>query len=478
LVTTLTKRKLTLAHKPAPVLATYLFFALGVVVPLLITIVGEHQYDVYTQLAVTATLVLAAGRYAWLVGSRERHLFEMTLWLFVYFWLGVAPLLQMRIRWPGTTGNIAAQFLPEASGVVLVGVICLVLGSTLAYRNGPPRSGQVTEVVEQSLNEGRVILLAFGALGLAAVFVAMVGPGSLFASRTDISAASSATFGSDPTGTILRAGTNMGLLVAFVALMHVNRLRKIAGRKLTYVLPTVVLVALLVIVNPLSSARYTFGTVFLAVLAALGGYATLRRFRTVAIGAVLGIVVLFPVLDTFRRSLEARITFTGPLESLITGDFDGFAQIVNTVEYVHTLGITWGNQIVGVIFFWVPRNWWPSKPIDTGGMIAEFKGYAFTNLSSPLWSEFFVNFGWVGVTVGMFLVGFVFRRLDMRSERQLQLSSLPTILGCVLPFYMLIVLRGSLLQTTANLAVILLATWFVSTRKKAAVPAPRPRVST
>jgi len=113
----------------------------------------------------------------------------------------------------------------------------------------------------------------------------------------------------------------------------------------------------------------------------------------------------------------------------------------------------------------VPRTMWPNKPIDTGTLLGEFKGYNFTNLSAPMWSELLINFGWVGLVLGMAALGYLFRRLDSGAEARLRVSSIPPVLGCVIPFYLLIVLRGSLLQAMANLLVILLFSWFVNSGK-------------
>lgn len=89
----------------------------------------------------------------------------------------------------------------------------------------------------------------------------------------------------------------------------------------------------------------------------------------------------------FRRSLDATAKSQNPLESMLSGDFDSFSQITNTVEYVNEHGITSGNQLLGVLFFWVPRSIWPDKAIDTGTVLGEFKAYFFKNLSAPLWAE-------------------------------------------------------------------------------------------
>lgn len=459
---------------PAPLLATYTALALSVVVPILLFNVGQVDGD-DTPFPLTMIIVLAGLRFAWVVGARTRHLHEMVVWLFVYFFLGVAPFLQQRLRYPGTTPNIRTDLVEEAAYIALAGVVALIIGSFLGARKPAPTN----MAARFAVNERRVLFLSFLALLLAAVYIAQVGPAALFASRSEASLARDTSFGDNPLGSLLRAGASMGLLVAFVGLMHVRAIRKAAELRFPRMLTLLVLVTLFVCVNPISSARYTFGTVALAVLATLGAYATLRRFRAVAIGAVVGMVLLFPVLDTFRRSLDARVEFESPLVSLTTGDFDAFAQIVNTVEYLSVHQMAWGRQILGVFLFWVPRSVWPDKPIDTGTMLGEFKGYGFTNLSAPMWSELMINFGWVGLVVGMIVIGFLLRRLDLRSEAALRLSKIPPVLGCIIPFYLLIILRGSLLQAMANLAVILVCSWFITpkTRQQPLELPPSPRRS-
>ncbi|WP_216099691.1 hypothetical protein, partial [Curtobacterium sp. MMLR14_002] len=123
---------------------------------------------------------------------------------------------------------------------------------------------------------------------------------------------------------------------------------------------------LLLVVNPISSARYAIGTVYLAILAAVGVWGTLRRYRVVGLSTLGALFFLFPIASTFRNSLDTKVSLKNPLESLLSGDFDSFNQINNTVYFVASKGITWGDQLLGVVFFWVPRALWPDKAIDTG----------------------------------------------------------------------------------------------------------------
>ncbi|GAP54475.1 conserved hypothetical protein [Arthrobacter sp. Hiyo6] len=94
-------------------------------------------------------------------------------------------------------------------------------------------------------------------------------------------------------------------------------------------------------------------------------------------------------------------------------------------------------------------------------MLGDWKLYSFKNLSAPLWAELYINGGWVLLIVGMFIVGRVIARLDDSTERILATSGRPSVAACILPFYLLIVLRGSLLQSVAFMAVIILASAFV-----------------
>src|SRR5512139_3325899 len=52
-------------------------------------------------------LALSGLRLAWLIGAGERRLFDLTVALFFYFFLGLAPLVQIRVgKFPGTTPDM------------------------------------------------------------------------------------------------------------------------------------------------------------------------------------------------------------------------------------------------------------------------------------------------------------------------------------------------------------------------------------
>jgi hypothetical protein len=232
------------------------------------------------------------------------------------------------------------------------------------------------------------------------------------------------------------------------------------------VLLVVVGIFLADVMNPISNARYFFGTAMLSVATAFGLFATRQRFRFTACGFLVGMLVIFPLADAFRVSREATLKSANPIQLLMEGDYDSFAQLMNGYLVAARDGIVPFKQLSGVLLFWVPRTLWAAKPIDTGPYIAEGRGYFATNLSAPLWIEFYLNGSWLLLAVGMFALGFGVHRWDTRLEAELNLYRMPGLLGCVLPFYLMILLRGSLLQAASILFCLLAFSAFVSQRKK------------
>lgn len=384
----------------------------------------------------------------------------MATWLFFYAFLGIAPLVQLRDEVdPGTTLNVDHAYDQTAIWIVITAEVMLIIGSFAAKRADLRQ--RLASARDPHPQRSSLAVLAI--LSLAVAYIALIGPATLVLPRNQRSAAVIGMFSDPVVGAIVSGFVSLGLLTAIVASLEVQRRRRAAGERVRHALIMVAIVVVIAIVNPVGSSRYATLTVVLALAAAFGAYAKIGRYRFVSIAALVAMFLLFPILGVIRSTLGGSVSLD-PLASLTSGDFDAYAQIVNTAQFVDENGITWGRQFLGVLLFWVPRSMWAGKPVDTGILLADFKGYWFTNLSAPLPAEFFINGGWVVLVIGSFVVGYLLRVADARSERQIQAMGVPTILGCVLPFYLILILRGSLLQATATLAVIV-ATWYWSTRR-------------
>ena len=213
-------------------------------------------------------------------------------------------------------------------------------------------------------------------------------------------------------------------------------------------------VALLaVVVNPLGTARYTVGTVVFALLVLAGAVTTAQRVRLTLMATVFGLFFLFPIADAFRRAEPSTPRSGFFAEYLGNPDYDAVWQIANALDYWRSGLAAPGEQLLGVVLFWVPRSLWAAKPSDTGVVLAEHAGYGFTNLSAPLWAEAIANGGLVALVLVFVLLGYAVVRLDARLEHGVRSSGVWLVAGAIFPAYSLILLRGSLLQATGAAVV-------------------------
>lgn len=433
-------------------------------------------------------IAISAARFAFLIGKGEKRLFEMMFWCYSYMFLGLAPLVQLRQDfWPFTVPRIDSTYVAAATLIVLVGCGAFLGGAGLdsvasVWRR---RNAERTyDVVKQvfTINYARTIVLSVIALLIDTYFLSHLGWTIFLQSRSDVASGANDAWGQTATFPIMRGVYMTAPLVAFLALIRVRREAKSArmrGENISSIvmgsntaLLVVVGIFLAVVMNPISNARYMSGTAILAVATAFGLFATRQRFRFTACGFLVGMLLIFPLADAFRYSREGQLKATNPIQSLLTGDYDSFAQLMNGYLVGARDGIVPLKQFSGVLLFWVPRALWTGKPVDTGGYIAAGRGYSFTNLSAPLWIEFYLNGSWLLLAVGMFALGFALHRWDTRLNAELSLHGMPGLLGCILPFYLMILLRGSLLQAAVFMACVLAFSAFVSQRK---TPNARPR---
>jgi hypothetical protein len=428
------------------------FAALVVLTP--VALMAATPQAIHPEWILTLIIIVAAGaRLSVIIGAAQRRLFDFTFWLFTYAFFGLAPLVQLRSGiFPDTTPDVDTEQLVRAVVVILVSLAAYQIGSFVAG-SADARSNMVSGV-----RVSRVAGLGIAALLAGAYYVARLGFSIFFASRQQFQIATGALWPDSTVAIIVQAVVTMLLLVAFVALTEVRRSPAAPRHAMIYL---GVILILVTTVNPISSARYVFGTFALAAVAALGGYATGARFRVAAALIVATLLLVFPVADYFRYAGQGSFKSSSPVQSLTTGDFDAFAQITNMLVYLDRHGSTHGRQGLGVVLFWVPRALWPAKPEDTGILLADERRYSFTNLSAPLPAELMINGAWPGLVVGMFAFGWAARRADARILRSLDIRGVPSVLGCILPAYLFILLRGSLLQAMPFLFVIVLAALWV-----------------
>jgi len=133
----------------------------------------------------------------------------------------------------------------------------------------------------------------------------------------------------------------------------------------------------------------------------------------------------------------------GITEAFATLNYDAFANIMATIDYVNKYGFSYGYQFLGGILFFIPRSIWESKPLSTGQLVGEHLindyGFSFSNLSNPLVSESFINFGLIGVILTAIILAYILIRMILWLEND---DYLKKIMAFYLAMHLVFFLRG------------------------------------
>ncbi|MEX0152211.1 hypothetical protein [Microbacterium sp. LMI1-1-1.1] len=459
----------TAATRRRPLLAT--FFALGGIgIPVLSFLVsGPIVADPALVAIPLLILIISTGRLTAIFFSGETPVLAATMWMFIYITVGVVPLAQFHLNtFPFLVGK---EYLLGASVLLLLTAIGYEIGRFL----NDSRGARVAPTHHRVVSIGRLKLVSVFAIAASLYYAQTVGGISvLWASRRELresidAAGLSSADSQVGSAIVMTAGTVPVFIAMTLWLVHLirNRSRGIGGWA-----GLLVLVAVnLVVNNPATSARYWAITILVALVFTLPKLSP-NRFAFTIIGGIIGAIVVFPYLDYFREASERRgaLQITSIADKIATKDFDQYVMTANGMWWVDERGHTLGWQILGAIFFWVPRSVWPEKARDTGVEIGLAMNTGNINLSSPLPLEMWIDFGWVGVIAGFIVIGYLSRKYDW----QFSLSRDPNrremyVIDILVPLvagYTFILMRGPLLQSMSRLAVMIAVCVFVMGAKR------------
>jgi hypothetical protein len=342
-------------------------------------------------------------------------------------------------------------------------MVAIFLAATFAGYVASSRSAQSNEVTGMSHHVRQNFALGLWLTVISAIsmvaFLAAVGLSGAFAVRT-----ADNTSGLDTASIGLLTGlprviTFLPIIYALLLVAH-SRYRAFGLTLLAINLPI-----LLVVNFPLSIARsQLFGNILLFAIILINFSRPSRR-GMLSLAFVFGALVAMPVLDHFTRQGGTLATLDPRQLSstyFSTGDFDGFQSVNNAVIFVERFGLQYGIQLLSAFLFFVPRAIWPHKAEPTGAITAESAGYTFTNISQPLPSEFYVDFGWLGVAASGLILGWLFQRFDRwvdrgwASDPRTRLAA-GWLIGFGLPVY-----RGTLLGVLPPFLILAAGLWVVA----------------
>ncbi|MET7619411.1 hypothetical protein [Streptomyces sp. NPDC005408] len=413
-------------------------------------------------------LAHAGGALARVLTATTARLVAFGFWLFVYVWLGLAPLAMLAAdQYPlqyraGESTAFTATVLIEA------GLVAYSAGTALAARHAKNRSVVLEAALSRRIAPMPLLLVCGLVCVLSVVLIPQLGGlGAFFSSRQAVKQAGAVADADDSSGVLMAWSLAVPAFWALLALVHLPRLRD--GDRLLrgvrWMLLPLLLALNVVVNNPISKPRFWAGTVLLTLLFSSSRMWRPRAFRVTAAAVMAAVLLVFPYGDYFRYDKRESITVVSLAEQFTTNmDYDAFHQMQTGIDYAKDNGFS-PSTALGPVLFMVPRSAWPDKPQDSGVKIAQYAGYDFQNISAPLWIESYLWAGFPAVMVVFCLLGAVGRRMDDIRNRALGgPATLATLLIPAFAFYQLIFLRGSLMGIVGPLFLLLTVPFLITSR--------------
>lgn len=186
---------------------------------------------------------------------------------------------------------------------------------------------------------------------------------------------------------------------------------------------TISLLLLFTVASPFNKPRYYLGFMIItALFLFFRGKVKALQFNFYM---VAGIFIIFPLTNFYRFGF-AEVSWSDVVQlSFVQFNelhFDAYANIIATIDYVKEEGITYGYQLLGSMLFFIPRNVWETKPLQTGELIGnyliELRYLDFNNLANALPSEMYVNFGFPGILFGAAAMAIIVNRLEKSARKE------------------------------------------------------------
>lgn len=211
----------------------------------------------------------------------------------------------------------------------------------------------------------------------------------------------------------------------------------------------------LIIFFPLNGtiSRYLLFGTYLMLLHAL--FEKYNHRSIILIIAFLGFYYVFPAFNFFKfHSLNEIGQFAlGGFDSSFI-DYDAYEMFVQSIHYVSKEGILWGKNIITALLCFIPRKVWTGKLNQSGALVAGYYRASFTNLSCPIYAEFYLAFGILGIVFFSYLFARLVNVIEEgnKTNNTFFRSVYSVAVGMIIPLS-----RGALLPMTSFFISLIVA---------------------
>ena len=254
-------------------------------------------------------------------------------------------------------------------------------------------------------------------------------------------------------------------LIPFIALCLII-LRTDKNFKYFKALAFILLICVVLTKNPFLDRRNALGPVYLTLFLVylLSINFKFKNFFFHITLTSLGLIFPISALAThYVLYQDQNYSFSTIIQDHFLGlHYDAWSSIIATIEFVQIHGMQFGQQLLGSLLFFVPRDIWSTKPsssaTEVGNYLIDSSSLWFNNISVTLPAEGYIDYGIVGVLCFGFLLS-IFIVLVERMQNSK--NSLSIIGGIYLSFNIFFILRGSLLPAFSYTVGALIAIFLV-----------------
>lgn len=347
----------------------------------------------------------------------------LVYFMFTFAWLGIGPAYQVshdQMAWRDYT-ILANESLVIRTLVLNVLATTMVFCGTEVQRHRQRSQKQPRVSIAKSKNGGAYLwCYLFGAVLLTPLAVrAAGGLSTMFESRAARGNAlanaglSLAQAGGLQVALVTILPSALSIAGASLAGVRLRRNIRLGIVRPSDIIALALAVSLLFLFcNPFANSRFITSLAFGSLIITLLRPTSIHAGRIFAFIALLGTAIIYPLAEIFRKGLDSASSLRSGAQAFASMDFDGFQQIANAIVYVEDFGHGWGHYTASALFYFIPRSIWEGKATPASLDVAANHGYSFTNLSLPLPAEMYIEFGWMGMVVVLFMLGYLFSRID------------------------------------------------------------------
>lgn len=334
-------------------------------------------------------------------GDKYNYSINKLFYLYSYFFLGIAPILQYSYKINFWTNKDILE--KEYLKLNIVLIISLMFYQILYYLFSKRKNNKLENyflknfsLKNKKLKKSLLIILPLIVLFLTLYrlnfnFILLFFNTNLKSSMSKYSQINNLIY------------DNFIAIIPFLCLV-IFKILKIKNK----IIEIYLLIIFLLVNFPTALSRYAVARVYIPIIILYSKI--LRKYFMLNFTIIFGLLYLFPFLNQFRyfKSFKS-IKFNLDFGMFLEGHFDSYQ---NFLRVINENIITNGKQLLGVILFWVPRSIWKEKPIGSGAFLAKKANLIYSNIAMNYFGEGYINFGYIGIILFIIFIAYINAKFD------------------------------------------------------------------